>query len=148
MKTSGILAGVSEPAAASSPPPEERLRLTDGVRHLIRQVATAVYVYVLFALLARWLVHSVAAVFAVELALTFAAGVILALVVEGPLWATGLVGVFVATFDVALSIVAGEWRGRVLEFALAQVGPALAVVAAGLAGALVARRVHRRKQAA
>ncbi len=135
---------MSEPAERTAPT-EPRLRLTDSARHLVRQVAVAVYVYIAFAILARFLPRSVLLDFSAELLLTFSGAALLALVVEGPLLGSALVGFFVAGFEVAILLVEGVGRGHLGRFLLAQAGPLAALVGAGVGGAALARRVSRRR---
>lgn len=127
------------------PAPRARLgRVADVLRHGVRQLATAVYVYVAFAMAARSMQGSPAAMLAAELALVLVGTMLLTRLVDAPLAGTALVGVFVAAFDVGLAIIghpedadAGYW-GLVAAHAAA-------VVLAGVLGAVAVRARRRPK---
>ena len=116
-------------------------RFREGVRAVVRQVATAVYVYVVFGFFADRFRGSSAALLIFESVLVLLGAAILTRLVEGPLVTTALVGVFVGSFDVALLwISSGDgplpWGPMFVEV--------LAASAAGFTGALIVRRLSRR----
>lgn len=129
---SAILPAVTDPSPGG---------LRQGLRALVRQLATAVYALVAFSLFARLLPTSAWAMVAAEVLTVFAAAAILARLVEGPWWTVGLVGPLVALLDLTVLLLGSlEGPAAVLDWRLLFV--VLPPVAGGLAGTWISRRLR------
>lgn len=110
-------------------------RVADVLRHGVRQMSAAVYAYVAFVMLVRFVAQVPFGPPVLENALVFASAALLATIVSGPWWASSFVGAFVALFDGTLLLLSPEQSG----VGVALLGAAL-LSASGAAGSFVARR--------
>lgn len=132
----------SEPAEPIDAPARIRRSGVFGVlRSFVRQLAAAVYVYVAYVVGLRFVGIHRMSVLLEPLLVLLGAGVV-GWVVEGPWWMSSFVGLCVGAFDLATTILLGDPHMKHLNWRLG-VWVAL-IVAVGVAGGWVGRRVRKR----
>lgn len=121
-------------------PPPRRGGLLAAARSLVRQLAVAVYLWLGFAFLGRLLPPVPLLGFLAAALLVGVGSWLLARWIEGPLAASGLVGLWFAMLLLVVEVVQTPTMARTAGFWATAAAGGLALVLAGVAGAALARR--------
>lgn len=129
--------------STSDQPTKARRSIGDGLRAVVRQASAGVYVFIAYAVVVQFF-HTHGWVSRLEPLFVFLGAALTALLVDGPWWTVGFVGLCVAGLDAAFLIVMRE-EGEAIGTQLAI--NVVMLTAAGALGAALVRWRQRRGRA-